>query len=78
MILVVTPDLLLSIAQLSVFDVVVVYLAVVRLCILVRSALQLSCLHLLTGCFFVSDCTLHLLEIVAEILPFLREFHLVP
>ena len=38
----------------------------------------MNCLHLLTGCFFVSDCSLHLLEIVAEILPFLREFHLVP
>ena len=34
-VLVVTADLLLPIAQLPVFDVVVVYLAVVRLCILV-------------------------------------------
>ena len=76
-VLVVTADLLLPIAQLPVFDVVVVYLAVVRLCILVWSTLQLSCLHLLTGCLLVSNCSLHLLEIVAEILPLLREFHLI-
>ena len=77
-ILSITSDLLLYIAQLSWLYARVMNLTAVRLFILVVLVLHLNALKLLAGCLFVSDCTLHLLVIIAEILSFLWELHFAP
>ena len=77
-ILSITSDLLLYIAQLSWLYARVMNLTAVCLFILVVCVLHLNTLKLLAGCLFVSNCTLYLLEIIAEILSFLWEIHFTP